>query len=143
MFKKLNEDFIGARKQGEKKVLEVLSFFKAGVLKDVIDKRLDREKVSNSTIYQVAAKQIKMNLESLETIKDEARKEALEFANETLKKYLPDNITKEKMLEIIKESESIIKKPNQVLGIINKYCKENDLGSDINEIKEVIKEYFK
>ena len=143
MFKKLNEDFIGARKQGEKKVLEVLSFFKAGVLKDVIDKRLDRENVSNSTIYQVAAKQIKMNLESLETIKDEARKEALEFANETLKKYLPDNITKEKMLEIIKESESIIKNPNQVIGIINKYCKENDLGSDINEIKEVIKEYFK
>jgi uncharacterized protein YqeY len=143
MFSKLNKEFIGARKQGEKKLVEVLSFLKAGVLKEAIDKRLDRENIVNSVIYQTAAKQIKMNLESLETIKDEVKKETLEFANEVLKGYLPENISKEKMLELIKANESIIKNPNQLIGIITKYCKEHDLGVDVEDVKNTIKEYFK
>lgn len=142
MYIKLNEDINEARKnKGNADFelrLEILSFLKAGILKELIDKRMDRTVVPNTIVIQVAAKQIKQNLETLSF----KHTDKLVAANEILKEFVPREITKEEIIVIINEKKSLVKNKNQLIGIINNECKVKELTPNIELVKQCIEENF-
>ena len=112
MYAKLNEGINQARKnKGNEDFelrLDILSFLKAGILKELIDKRMDRTVVPNSVVIQVAAKQIKQNLETL-SFKHTDR---LVAANEILKEFVPREVTKDEIIAIITDKRDFVKNNN-------------------------------
>ncbi len=142
MYTKLNDGINQARKnKGTDDFelrLEILSFLKAGILKDLIDKRMDRNTVPNSVVIQVAAKQIKQNLETLSF----RHTDKLVAANEILKEFVPREVTKDEIIAIINDKKDFVKNKNQLIGIIINECKAKELTPNIELAKQCIEENF-
>ena len=101
---RLNKDYIQAMKDRDSVKSSTLSFLRASVKNVRIEKRI--EKVEDADVIVVIKKQVKQRQDSIEQYKagnrmDLAQKEEAELA--VLKSYLPEELSEEKISQIIRE----------------------------------------
>ena len=102
---KIMEDYKKAMKEKEALKVSVLSFLRAELKNAAIDKRKD--KLEDAEVIAVVKKQVKQRQDSIEQFKNGGRQDLAEKETkelEILKSYLPQQLSEDKIREIIEEA---------------------------------------
>ena len=102
---KIMEDYKKAMKEKEALKVSVLSFLRAELKNAAIDKKKD--KLEDSEVIAVVKKQVKQRQDSIEQFKAGGRQDLVEKETkelEILKSYLPQQLSEDKIREIIEEA---------------------------------------
>ena len=102
---KIMEDYKKAMKEKEALKVSVLSFLRAELKNAAIDKRKD--KLEDTEVIAVVRKQVKQRQDSIEQFKNGGRQDLAEKETkelEILKSYLPQQLSEDKIREIIEET---------------------------------------
>ena len=102
---KIMEDYKKAMKEKEALKVSVLSFLRAELKNAAIDKRKD--KLEDAEVIAVVKKQVKQRQDSIEQFKAGGRQDLVEKETkelEILKSYLPQQLSEDKIREIIEEA---------------------------------------
>ena len=102
---KIMEDYKKAMKEKEALKVSVLSFLRAELKNAAIDKKKD--KLEDAEVIAVVKKQVKQRQDSIEQFKAGGRQDLVEKETkelEILKSYLPQQLSEDKIREIIEEA---------------------------------------
>ncbi len=141
LVEELKKDMITAMKEKDKETLTVIRMVKAALDKERIDKKAE---VNDELLIDVVNKQIKMRNDSIEEFKKANRTDLVEQTEQeltVLKKYLPEQLSKEEVIEII---EAAIKEVNATgirdMGNVMKTVSPQVKGkADMKTVSEIIK----
>lgn len=128
LFEELKKDMIDAMKAKDKERLTVIRMLKAALDKERIDKKIE---ITDDVFISILEKQIKMRNDSIEEFKKAGREELVVKTEEelsVLKKYLPEALTLEEVMDII--NEAITK-----VGAVTM----KDMGKVMNEVSPVVR----
>ena len=101
---RLNADFKEAMKNKEKVRKETISFVRAAIKQYEVD---NREEIDDAGIASILAKRVKMRKDALADFEKAGRTDLVDAYNaeiEILNRYLPEQLSREKVLEIVKET---------------------------------------
>jgi len=102
---KIMEDFKNAMKNRDTIKQSTLSFLRSEIKNIAIEKK--KEKLDDSDIIIIIKKQVKQRMDAIEQFKAGARSDLAEKEQkevEILKKYLPEELSREELEKIIKEA---------------------------------------
>ena len=128
LFEELKKDMIDAMKAKDKERLTVIRMLKAALDKERIDKKIE---ITDDVFISILEKQIKMRNDSIEEFKKAGREELVVKTEEelsVLKKYLPEALTLEEVMDII--NDAITK-----VGAVTM----KDMGKVMNEVSPVVR----
>lgn len=128
LFEELKKDMIDAMKSKNKERLTVIRMLKAALDKERIDKKIE---ITDDVFISILEKQIKMRNDSIEEFKKAGREELVVKTEEelsVLKKYLPEALTLEEVMDII--NDAITK-----VGAVT----IKDMGKVMNEVSPVVR----
>ena len=147
---KVSEDVKSALKSGDKKKLAIARFLSSELKNFLIKENLDRElsKISEENFFKIVKTQVKQKKESLEFAEkanDPIMIENLNFDIEYLNSYLPstlnEEVTKEMIINYIKDHQFTAKDFGQLMGLLKKnHSNQIDLNLASNIIKKVFSE---
>jgi uncharacterized protein YqeY len=145
---KVSEDVKSALKSGDKKKLAIARFLSSELKNFLIKENLDRElsKISEENFFKIVKTQVKQKKESLEFAEkanDPIMIENLNFDIEYLNSYLPstlnEEVTKEMIINYIKDHQFTAKDFGKLMGLL----KENHSNQiDLNLASNIIKKVF-
>mgnify|MGYP006789777735 CR=1 FL=1 len=101
---KLMADFKEAMKAKDEVAKNTISFARAAVKQYEVD---HREELDDEGIIAILSKQVKMRKDALADFEKAGRADLLEAYNreiEILNRYLPEQLSKEKIMEVVKET---------------------------------------
>lgn len=104
LFEELKKDMIDAMKAKDKDRLTVIRMLKAALDKERIDKKIE---ITDEVFISVLEKQVKMRNDSIEEFKKAGREELVEKTLgelEVLKKYLPEALSEDEVMDIINDA---------------------------------------
>ena len=147
---KVSDDVKSALKSGDKKKLAIARFLSSELKNFLIKENLDRElsKISEENFFKIVKTQVKQKKESLEFAEkanDPIMIENLNFDLEYLNSYLPstlnEEVTKEIIINYIKDHQLTAKDFGKIMGLLKKnYINQIDLNLASNIIKKVFSE---
>ena len=147
---KVSEDVKSALKSGDKKKLAIARFLSSELKNFLIKENLDRElsKISEENFFKIVKTQVKQKKESLEFAEkanDPIMIENLNFDIEYLNSYLPstlnEEVTKEIIINYIKDHQFTAKDFGKLMGLLKKnHSNQLDLNLASNIIKKVFSE---
>jgi uncharacterized protein YqeY len=147
---KVSEDVKSALKSGDKKKLAIARFLSSELKNFLIKENLDRElsKISEENFFKIVKTQVKQKKESLEFAEkanDPIMIENLNFDIEYLNSYLPstlnEEVTKEMIINYIKDHQFTAKDFGKLMGLLKKnHSNQIDLNLASNIIKKVFSE---
>ncbi|MCM8757698.1 MAG: GatB/YqeY domain-containing protein [Candidatus Omnitrophica bacterium] len=137
------KDYNEALKKKDYIRVSTLRFLRAALANLAIEKRKD--KLDDSEVVSVIRKQIKSHLESIEQFKRGNRPDLVEKETAELKilnSYLPEELSEEKLREIIKEAiislgASSLKDMGKVMKLVLEKVKER---ADAKKVSDLVKE---
>ena len=106
--KKLDDDFKEAMKNRQTVRKETISFVRAAIKQYEVD---NREEIDDAGIASIIAKQVKMRKDALADFESAGRTDLLDAYNaeiEVLMDYMPEQLTEEKIDEIVGQTASEI-----------------------------------
>lgn len=141
LFEELKKDMIDAMKAKDKDRLTVIRMLKAALDKERIDKKIE---ITDEVFISVLEKQVKMRNDSIEEFKKAGREELVEKTLgelEVLKKYLPEALSEDEVMDIINDaitkSEAItMKDMGKVMSEVSPKVKGR---YDMKEVSSIIK----
>ena len=142
MIEKLKNDMVLAMKSKDKDRLTVIRVVKAALDLEHIDKKRE---INDDLLIDVVNKQIKMRKDSLVEFEKANRTDLIEKTNQelsVLQEYLPEQLSKEEVLEIIENIFQEIK-PESVkdMGKVMKEATALLKGkADMKDVSNIIKE---
>ena len=142
MIEKLKNDMVLAMKSKDKDRLTVIRMVKAALDLEHIDKKRE---INDDLLIDVVNKQIKMRKDSLVEFEKANRTDLIEKTNQelsVLQEYLPEQLSKEEVLEIIENIFQEIK-PESVkdMGKVMKEATALLKGkADMKDVSNIIKE---
>lgn len=142
MIEKLKNDMVLAMKSKDKDRLTVIRMVKAALDLEHIDKKRE---INDDLLIDVVNKQIKMRKDSLVEFEKANRTDLIEKTNQelsVLQEYLPEQLSKEEVLEIIENIFQEIK-PGSVkdMGKVMKEATALLKGkADMKDVSNIIKE---
>lgn len=139
---KINNDMISYMKNKDSFSLGVIRMVKGAIQLEKINKKRD---LNDDEVIAVISKQIKMRNDSIEEFKKANRQDLIEQNQkeiELLKKYMPEQLSDEKVLEIIEETFNIINPTGpKDMGLIMKEISPKLKGkADMGKVNAIIKE---
>lgn len=141
LFEELKKDMIDAMKAKDKDRLTVIRMLKAALDKERIDKKIE---ITDEVFISVLEKQVKMRNDSIEEFKKAGREELVEKTLgelEVLKKYLPEALSEDEVMDIINDAitklEAItMKDMGKVMSEVSPKVKGR---YDMKEVSSIIK----
>lgn len=138
----INNDLKNSMKTKDSFTLGVIRMLKGAIQ---LSKRNVHDEVTDEEIIDVVTKQIKLRKDSIEEFKKANREDLVNQNKEEIKvleKYLPEQLSKEEILNIIDEAFNKINPTSQrEMGLIMKEITPKVKGkADMGEISRVIKE---
>lgn len=143
---RLNADFKEAMKNKEKVRKETISFVRAAIKQYEVD---NREEIDDAGIASILAKQVKMRKDALADFEKAGRTDLIDSYKseiEILKRYLPEQLSDEKIREIIEgtASELGIEGGMQNMGKLMGPVMAKVKGlADGNQVKQLVQEFLK
>lgn len=139
---KINNDMISYMKNKDSFSLGVIRMVKGAIQLEKINKKRE---LNDDEVISVISKQIKMRNDSIEEFKKANRQDLIEQNQkeiELLKKYMPEQLSDEKVLEIIDETFNIINPTGpKDMGLIMKEISPKLKGkADMGKVNAIIKE---
>jgi uncharacterized protein YqeY len=128
MIERLTSDMINAMKAQDKETLSVIRMIKGAIQLEEINKK---KKLEDDDVIAIISKQIKMRKESIEEFKKGNRNDLITQAESEiaiLNKYLPEQISDEKLNNIIDEVIAKVEAKSA-----------NDMGKIMKELVPLIK----
>jgi len=141
----LMEDFKTSMKAHDAVSKNTISLARAAIKQYEIDKR---EELDDAGIVAILQKQIKMRKDALADFEKAGRDDLLEAYNaeiEVLKKYIPEQMSKEKIMEVVKETAASlnIEGGKQNMGKLMGPVMQKVKGlADGNDVKEAVTEFL-
>ena len=142
---KLSEDFKEAMKAKDEIRKTTVNLIRAAIKQVEVDTRTE---LDEEAVLGVIAKQIKMRKDALADFEKAGRQDLLDAYNaeiEVLKKYIPEQLSKEKIMDVVKETaESLnIEKGRQNMGKLMGPVMAKVKGvADGNDVKEVVMKFL-
>ena len=142
---RLNADFKEAMKNKQTVRKETISFVRAAIKQYEVD---NREEIDDAGIASILAKQVKMRKDALADFEKAGRADLVESYNreiEILTKYLPEQLSKEKLQVIVQETAAAlgIEGGKQNMGKLMGPVMGKVKGlADGNLVKEVLMEFL-
>ena len=141
LFEELKKDMIDAMKAKDKDRLTVIRMLKAALDKERIDKKIE---ITDEGFISVLEKQIKMRNDSIEEFKKAGREELVEKTLgelEVLKKYLPEALSEDEVMDIINDAitkleATTMKDMGKVMSEVSPKVKGR---YDMKEVSSIIK----
>jgi len=142
MVEMLEKDMIEAMKNKEKERLTVIRMVKAALKQEQIDKK---KEINDDLLVDVVSKQIKMRKDSITEFEKGNRTDLIEKTKneiEILTKYLPEQLSKEEVVEIINKIFIELKPegPKQMGAVMQKATSLLKGRADMKEVSTIIKE---
>ena len=143
---KLMADFKDAMKAKDEVAKNTISFARAAIKQYEVD---HREELSDDGIIAILSKQVKMRKDALADFEKAGRIDLIDSYKseiEILKRYLPEQLSDEKIREIIEEtaSESGIEGGMQNMGKLMGPVMAKVKGlADGNRVKQLVQEFLK
>jgi len=141
----LMNDFKESMKTHDTISKNTISLARAAIKQYEVDKR---EELDDAGIVSILQKQIKMRKDALADFEKAGRQDLLDAYNaeiEVLKKYIPEQLSKEKIMDVVKETaESLnIEKGRQNMGKLMGPVMAKVKGvADGNDVKEVVMKFL-
>ena len=141
LVKQLDQDLVEAMKAHEKVRLSVIREIKAGVKQAVIDQK---KEMNDELVIDVVSRGIKTRKESIKEFEKGNKKDLIEKTEEEiviLEKYLPKQLSKDEVLDIISEVfEKVKPEKASDMGKVMKELTPLLKGkADMKEVSEIIK----
>ncbi len=142
LVEKINEDVKQAMKSQDKEKLNVIRMVKSAIQLSKIELK---HELSDEEVIDVIAKQIKMRKDSIEEFSKASREDLVkqyEGEIEILKEYMPEQLSKDEVLQIIDEAFLNLQptSPKQ-MGLIMKEVTPKVTGKfDMGEVSKIIKD---
>lgn len=141
LFEELKKDMIDAMKAKDKDRLTVIRMLKAALDKERIDKKIE---ITDEVFISVLEKQVKMRNDSIEEFKKAGREELVEKTLgelEVLKKYLPEALIEDEVMDIINDAitkleATTMKDMGKVMSEVSPKVKGR---YDMKEVSSIIK----
>lgn len=141
LFEELKKDMIDAMKAKDKDRLTVIRMLKAALDKERIDKKIE---ITDEVFISVLEKQVKMRNDSIEEFKKAGREELVEKTLgelEVLKKYLPEALSEDEVMDIINDAitkleATTMKDMGKVMSEVSPKVKGR---CDMKEVSSIIK----
>ena len=142
---RLNADFKEAMKNKEKVRKETISFVRAAIKQYEVD---NREEIDDAGIASILAKQVKMRKDALADFEKAGRTDLAESYQaeiDILKKYLPEQLSAEKLREVIAgvaadlNIEGGMQNMGKLMGAVMGKVKG---VADGNDVRKVIEEFL-
>ena len=141
LFEELKKDMIDAMKAKDKDRLTVIRMLKAALDKERIDKKIE---ITDEVFISVLEKQVKMRNDSIEEFKKADREELVEKTLgelEVLKKYLPEALSEDEVMDIINDAitkleATTMKDMGKVMSEVSPKVKGR---YDMKEVSSIIK----
>jgi len=135
----LMDDLKIAMKSKNVLLKSVITMLRAEIKQIEVD---TREELADDDIIEIIAKQIKVKQSAMEDFKNGGRDDLADEAQaevDLLKKYLPEQLTREELESIIKEvvaevGASSMKDMGKVMGMVNPKVKGKADGKTVSEI---------
>lgn len=141
----LMSDFKESMKAHDEIAKNTISLARAAIKQYEVDKR---EELDDAGIVTILQKQIKMRKDALADFEKAGRKDLLDAYNAeivVLKKYIPEQMSKEKIAEVVKETAASlnIEKGKQNMGKLMGPVMAKVKGlADGNDVKEVVMKFL-
>lgn len=141
----LMSDFKESMKAHDEIAKNTISLARAAIKQYEVD---NREELDEAGIVSILQKQIKMRKDALADFEKAGRKDLFDAYNaeiDVLKKYIPDQLSKEKIAEIVKETAASlnIEKGRQNMGKLMGPVMGKVKGlADGNDVKEVVMKFL-
>lgn len=141
----LMSDFKESMKAHDEIAKNTISLARAAIKQYEVDKR---EELDDAGIVSILQKQIKMRKDALADFEKAGRKDLLDAYNAeivVLKKYIPEQMSKEKIAEVVKETAASlnIEKGKQNMGKLMGPVMAKVKGlADGNDVKEVVMKFL-
>lgn len=142
MIEKLKSDMVSAMKSGDKERLTVIRMVKAAVDLEHIDKKRE---LNDELLIDVVNKQVKMRKDSIAEFAKANRTDLVEKTEkevEILQEYLPEQLSREEVEEIIEKLFAEIKPVGQKdMGKVMKEATATLKGkADMKDVSTIIKD---
>ncbi len=142
MIEKLKSDMVSAMKSGDKERLTVIRMVKAAVDLEHIDKKRE---LNDELLIDVVNKQVKMRKDSIAEFAKANRTDLVEKTQkevEILQEYLPEQLSREEVEEIIEKLFAEIKPVGQKdMGKVMKEATATLKGkADMKDVSTIIKD---
>lgn len=132
-------DMKEAMKEGDKQKLSVIRMARAAIKNMEIE---DRKDLSDEEVIEVLAKEVKQRRESIEEYKKAGQEETVKDLKkeiEILNKYLPEQLSKEELVDLVEETiEEVgaddMSDMGKVMGAIMPKVKGRADGSEVNKL---------
>ncbi len=136
------EDLKSAMKNKDKETLSVIRMVKGAIQMSELDKKRE---LTDDEIIAVISKEIKLRKEAIKEFEKGAREDLIQKNNSEIKvleKYLPKQLSKEELIDIIDKAFMLIKPENiKDMGKIMQEIKPQVVGkADMGEVSKLIKE---
>ena len=138
-------DFKEARKAHDDTAKNTINLARAAIKQYEVD---NREELDDAGIIAILSKQVKMRKDALADFEKAGRADLLEAYNkeiEILNRYLPEQLSKEKLMEIVKETAASlgIEGGRQNMGKLMGPVMGKVKGlADGNDVKDVVMEFL-
>jgi len=140
MFERLQEDMIKAMKEKDKDCLSVIRGVKGALQLEKIN---NNKELDDETVTSVIAKQIKMRSDSIEEFKKANRDDLVQSYQkeiDILKKYMPEQLTKEEVLSIIDEVISELGESVNIGKIMQQVTPRIKNRFDMSQVSQLVKQ---
>ena len=143
LYEQLTSDMKEAMKNKDKETLSTIRLLKSAIDLYKINNKMDRSTVSDDVVIEVASKQVKTHKESVIEFRNAGREDlASKLENEIkiIKKYLPEQLSKEEIEKII---DDIFKKVEPTgKSDLGKIMKEANIllkgKADMKTVNEIV-----
>ena len=143
LYEQLTSDMKEAMKNRDKETLSTIRLLKSAIDLYKINNKMDRSTVSDDVVIEVASKQVKTHKESVIEFRNAGREDlASKLENEIkiIKKYLPEQLSKEEIEKII---DDIFKKVEPTgKSDLGKIMKEANIllkgKADMKTVNEIV-----
>lgn len=143
MFEKVNNDLVAAMKSGDKFTLSVLRMLKSAIIYEQTNG--EKHELTDDDIMSVIKKQVKTRKTSMEEYLSYDRKDLadnLQKEIDILSKYLPEELSDEKLTKIIDEIITELK-PDGMKGmgmVIKAVSAKCGAAADMKKVSSIVKE---
>ena len=143
MFEKVNNDLVAAMKSGDKFTLSVLRMLKSAIIYEQTNG--EKHELTDDDIMSVIKKQVKTRKTSMEEYLSYDRKDLadnLQKEIDILSKYLPEELSDEKLTKVIDEIITELK-PDGMKGmgmVIKAVSAKCGAAADMKKVSSIVKE---
>ncbi len=141
---RLQKDWIAAMKEKDRDLSGILGMAKAAILQV---EKTDNRKVEDAEAVEILAREVKQRRESIEEFKKGNRQDLVDktqYEIDRLMEYLPEQLSKEEILDIIKENALKLGANNMKdMGKLMGAVRPLTVGrADGKLVSELVKEYL-